>query len=84
MPEVTIYGADWCGDCIRIKRLLDEKGISYHWLDIVAEPELADRVVEFNIQAGFGPKRRIPVVLVDDRILSEPSNEEMLSAISHG
>jgi len=82
MAEVIVFGADWCGDCIRAKRLLDERNVDYTWRDIVAQPELADQVVKYNIEAGFGPKRRIPIILIDGKILSEPSNEDLLSALN--
>ena len=27
--QITLYGADWCGDCRRSKRLLAELGVEY-------------------------------------------------------
>ena len=27
IPEITVYGADWCPDCRRAKRLLDERKV---------------------------------------------------------
>lgn len=81
MPEIVMYGAEWCGDCRRSKQFLDSHQLAYIYHDIVAAPELADVVVSYNEQAGHGPKRRIPVILVDGRILSEPSNAELAEAI---
>jgi thioredoxin reductase (NADPH) len=82
MAKVVVYGADWCPDCVRSKRFLSEHGVDFDWHDIQANPELADKVVEYNIQAGYGPKRRIPVILVGERILSEPSNDELSAALA--
>ena len=79
--KVVLYGADWCGDCVRSKRFLREQGIDFEELNIVAQPELADVVVAYNIEAGVGPKRRIPVILVGDKILSEPTNDELAEAL---
>jgi len=79
--KVTYYGADWCGDCRRSKRLLQEHGVQFDELDIMRQPELAEEVIELNIKAGHGPRRRIPVILVGDRILSEPSNDELADAL---
>ena len=35
---ITMYGADWCRDCVRTKKQLDELGISYTYIDLVADP----------------------------------------------
>jgi glutaredoxin len=79
--KVVVYSADWCGDCVRSKRFLKEHGIEFTELNIMQQPELADVVVQYNIAAGFGPKRRIPVILIDDKVLSEPSNDELARAL---
>jgi glutaredoxin len=79
--KVVLYGADWCGDCVRSKRFLKEHNVEFTELNILAQPELVEEVIQFNIQAGHGPKRRIPVILVDGKILSEPSNSELAAAL---
>ena len=79
--KVVLYGADWCGDCVRSKRFLRENNVDFEELNIVQQPELAAQVVDFNIKAGHGPKRRIPVILVGEKILSEPSNDELAAAL---
>jgi thioredoxin reductase (NADPH) len=79
--KVVLYGADWCGDCVRSKRFLRENNVEFEELNILVQPELADEVVRLNIEAGHGPKRRIPVILVDEQILSEPSNAELATAL---
>ena len=81
MPEIVIYGTAWCRDCVRSKRFLDERGIAYEYYDIDQSPELADQVIAYNIQAGHGPKRRVPIVLVDSTVLSEPSDDELAHAL---
>ncbi len=81
MEKIVVYGAKWCGDCHRSARFLDQHQIEYDYFDIERDSALADRVVELNIQAGHGPKRRIPVILIGEMILSEPSNTELASAL---
>lgn len=81
MPDITMYGTAWCRDCVRAKRFLDEHELPYEYLDIDEKPELADVVVDYNIKAGHGPKRRIPVILVGDQILSEPTNDELAETL---
>ena len=36
--RITIYGAYWCPDCQRTKKILGEQFIPYHWVDIEANP----------------------------------------------
>ena len=75
---VEIYGADWCGDCVRAKMLLDRHGVDYVWLDTDASEEDKERAREISGLA------KIPVIVFPDgSFLSEPSNpqlEERLTA----
>ena len=34
---ITMYGADWCGDCTRAKALLDREGVAYTYVDVEAD-----------------------------------------------
>jgi glutaredoxin len=81
MSKVIVYSADWCGDCVRTKNFLNQHGIEFEERNIVLDPKLADEVIQYNIDAGFGPKRRIPIVLHAGAVLSEPSNDELASAL---
>lgn len=68
-PDIlTVYGADWCPDCIRTKRYLSSAGVPYRYIDLAR-----DRAAqELLIEAGY---RSIPVVVAPDgRVLVEPSN----------
>jgi len=68
--EITMYSADWCGDCVRSKRLLDELNIAYTLIDIEADSKAADKVIEIN-----GGMRSIPVIIfADGTHLTEPSD----------
>jgi len=68
--EITMYSADWCGDCVRSKRLLDELNITYTLIDIEADSKAADKVIEIN-----GGMRSIPVIIfADGTHLTEPSD----------
>jgi glutaredoxin len=75
---IEMYGAEWCGDCVRAKMLLDRKGVEYVWHDTDASE--ADQAKAREI-SGL-PK--IPVIVFPDgTFLSEPSNpqiEERLEA----
>ncbi|MEK6648902.1 MAG: glutaredoxin domain-containing protein [Actinomycetota bacterium] len=67
---ITIYAADWCGDCRRSKRLLDSLGVKYTLIDVEADRTAADKVIEIN-----GGAQSIPVLIFSDGThLTEPSD----------
>ena len=73
MSEITMYGAQWCGDCRRSQRLLNELGVEYSYINIEEVPGAADKVVEIN-----GGTQSIPVVLFSDGShLTEPSDPDL-------
>ncbi len=76
-PAVTMYGADWCSDCLRSKRLLDRLGVDYAYVDLVADPGQTAEVVRRN-----GGRRSIPVVVFpDDTHLTEPSDRALSAKV---
>lgn len=36
---LTVYCRQWCGDCMRAKRWLDERGIGYVEIDVDEDPD---------------------------------------------
>lgn len=46
--DLTIYSTTWCGYCRRLKKQLDESGISYVEIDIEHDPASADFVGSVN------------------------------------
>lgn len=70
MSEITMYGAEWCGDCRRSKRFLDANNVKYNYIDVEADTAASDKVIEIN-----GGMRSIPVILfADGTHLTEPSD----------
>ena len=77
MSEITMYGAGWCGDCVRSKRLLDELKVEYTYVDIEVVPGASDTVIEIN-----GGTKSIPVIVfADGTHLTEPSDAALRSKI---
>lgn len=72
-PEITVYGADWCPDCRRAKKLLDERSVPYQWVDI--ETNRAGE--EFVLKTNRGSRTIPTIVFADGSILVEPSNSEL-------
>lgn len=70
--DVIVYGADWCGDTVRAKRVLDDLGVQYTFVDIDENAEGEEKVIEFN-----NGKRRIPLVEVGGEMLSVPSRGDL-------
>lgn len=67
---ITIYAADWCGDCRRSKRLLDSLNVKYTLVDVEVDTSALDKVIEIN-----GGYKSIPVIVFPDGThLTEPSD----------
>ena len=70
MSDITMYGAEWCGDCRRSKRFLDSNNVNYNYIDVEADVSASDKVIEIN-----GGQRSIPVIIFSDGThLTEPSD----------
>lgn len=72
-----MYGAQWCGDCVRTKRLLNELGVDFDYINIEEVAGAADKVVEIN-----GGTQSIPVLIFRDGThLTEPSDKDLRKKI---
>ena len=73
LADITMYGADWCGDCRRSKRLLEELDVQVNHIDVEADPSAAAKVQELN-----GGAKSIPVLVFSDGThLTEPSDNDL-------
>jgi glutaredoxin-like protein len=71
--DITMYGADWCGDCRRSKRLLEELDVQVTHIDVEADESAAAKVIEIN-----GGAKSIPVIVfADGTHLTEPSDNDL-------
>ena len=72
-PQVTIYTRPWCGSVMRVKRWLDNRGITYTEIDISKDQEAARTVEELN-----NGNRSVPTLLIDGKhVATEPSTAEL-------
>ena len=70
---IKFYATTWCGDCVRSKAFLDEKGVEYEFIDIDKDDE-ARKYVE-KVNKGM---RSVPTIVFEDgSVLVEPSNEKL-------
>lgn len=72
-PEIIrMYGADWCRDCIRTKRQLNELGISFEYINLEDVPDAAEEA------RSISGRTNIPVVVYPDGDHQvEPTNAEV-------
>ena len=78
--EISVYGADWCGDCRRAKKFMDDNGVSYRWIDVENDQSAIELVLKLN-----GGKRIIPTIVFEDgSVLVEPTNSELARKLGVG
>ena len=66
---VELFGASWCGDCIRAQALLEHYGVPYTYRDVDASEADKARAIELS------GRLNIPVLVFSDgSVLTEPSN----------
>ena len=69
---IRMYGADWCRDCLRTKRQLDELGVGYDYLDVEADGAFAEEAQRVS------GRMNIPVVVFPDGSHQvEPTNPQV-------
>jgi len=78
--EIRMYGAAWCSDCRRAKKVLDDSGVDYDYIDLEAVPTAA------HTARTISGRTSIPVIVFPDGShLVEPSDEllrEKLAALA--
>lgn len=75
--SITMYGAEWCGDCRRSKWVLDELGVAYDYVDLETDATGADRA------RAISGRSSIPVIVFpDDSHLVEPSDDDLRAKVA--
>lgn len=60
MADVLIYTSPICPYCVRAKKLLDAKGVTYQQIDIQAEPGRREEMVRLT-----GGRTTVPQIFID-------------------
>ncbi len=77
-PTVTMYTTSWCGYCVRLKRLMHDEGIDFAEVNIEADPQAADLVMQAN-----GGNRTVPtLVFADGAALTNPSIDQVKAQLA--
>lgn len=70
---ITIFGTNWCGDCIRARRFFDKNNIAYEWVDIDHDAFGEEFVISIN--HGM---RSVPTICFENGlILVEPTDKDL-------
>lgn len=68
----TMYGADWCRDCVRTEGLLNSLNVDWVKIDVEKDPTAADRA------HAISGRLNIPVVhFTDGTFQVEPSDKDV-------
>ena len=76
--NLTMYGADWCGDCIRSKTFLDENDVVYKYIDIDQDNKARNYVKQLNNGMASIPT----IIFQDGSFLTEPTNVELAQKLN--
>jgi thioredoxin reductase (NADPH) len=77
MNEITFYGASWCPDCRRVKRLLGEMRADYEWIDIEMDP-----AAEAYVRRRSAGKLILPLLVVGGTdVLTAPTAAELAECL---
>jgi mycoredoxin len=75
---VTMYTTDWCGYCVRLKRLMQRESIDFAEVNIEHDPGAAELVMRAN-----GGNRTVPtLVFADGTALTNPSIDQVRSQLA--
>ena len=63
--KIRLFIKPYCGWCDKAERWLDERGVKYETLDVIADTEAYDQMVELSGQT------LAPVIDVDGEVLAD-------------
>lgn len=75
--EIVVYGTAWCPDCRRARRVLEQLGRPYTYVNIEAD----ERAASFVRKVNRGNQSVPTIVFPDGSILVEPSNAELQAKV---
>ena len=70
--EIQVYGADWCDLTFGVREYLTNARVAYDYHDIDRDPEANDLALVLT-----DGRRRFPLVVVHERVLTNPSLVEL-------
>jgi glutaredoxin len=70
--DIQVYGTSWCGLTYGVRRFLTASHFEYDYFDIDDD----ENAEEFVLTANQG-RRRFPIVVIEDRVLTGPTAAEL-------
>ena len=78
MPmNIKVYGADWCSDCLIVKKALKSKEIEFEYIDITNNEQAISLVEQVN-----NGRRVIPTLVIDGTIYTNPGINELMKILA--
>ena len=75
MEPITMYSAEWCPDCRRVKNFLKERGVEFREVDIDQDEEGEELVLRVN-----NGRRKVPTLKIGERYFAcSPFNAQRLA-----
>ena len=71
--DLIVYGTNWCGDCHRTRRFLDQHNVPYRYVDVDADRTAAALITKIN----YGNRKVPTLVFADGSIMVEPSTRQL-------
>ena len=75
--KVEVYGTDWCGLTQTFRDDLSSASVPFEYRDIERDRDAEQQVTQMN-----GGKRKFPMVVIGDRALKNPAQEELDAVLS--
>lgn len=79
-PEVFVYALSTCGHCKNAKRLLDEKGVEYDFVDVDLLPKDELNKVLDDVRK-INPNTSFPTIKIGDKVVVGYQENAILEAL---
>lgn len=74
--KIVMFGAQWCSDCRRSQKVLDELAVDYEYVDLEKDPAAAD------LAHDISGRTNIPVIAFSDGThMVEPGDAELRAKV---
>jgi glutaredoxin-like protein NrdH len=79
-PKVFVYALSTCGHCRAAKKLLNDHGVQYDFVDVDLLPREELRKVLAEV-AKVNPGQSFPTILIADKVIVGNREQEILEAL---
>jgi glutaredoxin len=74
--DIQVYGTDWCGLTFGVREYLTKSHLTYDYYNIERDPQAQEFVLAMN-----DGRRRLPMVVIQERIITNPTVAELQRVI---